>query len=55
MPKCAPPPTRTPGDAFICAECGADAKQFIEIQDNIWVEAGEASESTDETDKPAHP
>ena len=43
------------GDVFICAECQADAKQFIEIQDSIWVDAGEAGESTDENDKPAHP
>ena len=43
------------GDVFICAECQADAKQFIEIQDSIWVEVGEAGESTDETDKPTHP
>lgn len=43
------------GDVFVCAECQADAKQFIAIQDSIWVEAGEAGESTDETDKLAHP
>lgn len=43
------------GDVFICAECRADAKRFIEIQDSIWGEAGAASESTDVTDKPAHP
>jgi hypothetical protein len=42
------------GDIFISAECQADAHQFIEIQDSIWVQAGEA-ESTDETEKPAHP
>ena len=42
------------GDIFICAECQADANQFIEIQDSISVQAGEA-ESTDETKKPAHP
>ena len=42
------------GDIFICAECQADAKQFIEIQDSIRVEAGGAGESTDETEKPAH-
>jgi hypothetical protein len=40
---------------FICAECEADAKQFIEIQDDIWVEAGEPGASTDETDEPTHP
>ena len=42
-------------DVFVCAECQADAKQFIAIQDSICVEAGEAGESTDETDKLAHP
>jgi hypothetical protein len=41
------------GDVFICAECQADAKQFIEIQDIIWAEIAETSESTDGTDKPA--
>jgi len=40
---------------FVCAECEADAKQFIAIQDSIWVEAGEADESTYETDKLTHP
>jgi hypothetical protein len=43
------------GDVFVCAECQADATQFIEIKDSIWVEAGEAEESTGETDEPAHP
>jgi hypothetical protein len=43
------------GDTFICAECEADAKQFVEIQERMWIEAGEAGESTDVTDKPAHP
>ncbi len=32
----------------------ADANQFIEIQDSMWAQAGEA-ESTDETEKPADP
>lgn len=41
------------GDVFICAECQADAKQFIEIQDSIWAETAETSESSDGTDKPA--
>jgi len=41
------------GDVFICAECQADAKQFIEIQDSIWAEIAETRESTDGTDKPA--
>lgn len=43
------------GDVFICAECEADAKQFIEIQDDIWVEADEPGATTDETDEPTHP
>ena len=41
------------GDVFICSECQADAKQFIEIQDSIWAETAETSESSDGTDKPA--
>ena len=43
------------GDVFICADCEAAAKQFIEIQHSIWVEAGEEGESSDETDNPARP
>ena len=43
------------GDVFICAECQADASQFIEIQDSIWGEAGAVGASTGHTDKPAHP
>jgi hypothetical protein len=27
------------GDDFICVGCQADAKQFIAIQDAVWVEA----------------
>jgi hypothetical protein len=42
------------GDVFICAECQADATQFIEIQDSIWGEEGAAGASTSDTDKPAH-
>ena len=42
------------GDVFIYVECQADAKQFVEIQDSIWA-VGDAGESTDETDTPAHP
>ena len=41
------------GDVFICAECQADAKQFIEIQDSIWIETAETSASSEGTDKPA--
>ena len=37
------------GDVFICAECQADAKQFIEIQGSIWAE----SPVCVGTDKPA--
>jgi hypothetical protein len=54
---CQRPRTRGPhsqaGDVFICADCEAAAKQFIEIQDRMWVEAGQEGESTDETDDPA--
>ncbi len=39
------------GDVFICAECQADAKQLFEIQDSIWAETGETSESADGTRK----
>lgn len=39
------------GDVFICAGCQADAKQLIEIQDSIWAEAAETSESGDGTHK----
>lgn len=41
------------GDVFICAECQADAREFIEIQDSIWAEIAKTSESSDGTDKPA--
>ena len=43
------------GDVFICTECQANAKQFIEIQDGIWAEIPEPSDSGDQTDKPADP
>jgi hypothetical protein len=36
------------GDVFICADCDAAAKQFLEIRDSMWVEAGEEGESTDD-------
>ncbi len=39
------------GDVFICAECQADAKQLIDIQDSIWVEATEAGDATGDTDE----
>jgi hypothetical protein len=42
------------GDLFICAQCQADAKQFIEIQDSIWSEAGEVGASTNATDNSAN-
>ena len=41
------------GDVFICAECQADAKQLIEIQDSVWAETAETSESSDGTHKAA--
>jgi hypothetical protein len=34
------------GDAFICAECQADATQFIDIQDLIWCEANQTADAT---------
>ena len=40
-------------DVFICAQCCADAKQLIEIQESIWGEPGDASDSANEPDKPA--
>jgi hypothetical protein len=43
------------GDLFICAECQADAEQFIEIQDTLWLEAGFAGESTDGVTTPTQP
>ncbi len=42
-------------DIFICAECEADAEQFIEIQDTLWPEAGVAGESTDAATTPTQP
>lgn len=39
------------GDVFICAECQDDAKQLIDIQDSIWVEANKAGDATGDTDK----
>lgn len=41
------------GDVFICTECQANAKQFIEVQDSIRAEIPEPSDSSDQTDKPA--
>ena len=43
------------GDIFICAECQADAEQFIEIQDTLWLKAGFAGESTDGATTPTQP
>ena len=40
------------GDVFICIECRAGAKQFIEIQDSFWRDGSETSQSSDKTDKP---
>jgi hypothetical protein len=39
------------GDIFICSECQANAKNLFEIQDRIWPEIAETSESTDGTEK----
>ena len=43
------------GDVFICTECQANAKQFLEIQDRIWADTAEPSDSSDQTDKAADP
>jgi hypothetical protein len=43
------------GDIFICAECEADAEQFIEIQDTLWPEAGVAGESPNGATTPTQP
>jgi hypothetical protein len=43
------------GDIFICAGCQADAEQFIEIQDTLWLKAGVAGESTDGATMPTQP
>lgn len=43
------------GDLFICAQCQADARQLIEIQDSIWGETGAMSDSPDQSDEPADP
>ena len=48
-------PAINAGDVFVCADCEAAAQQFTEIQDSMWVEAGEDGESTDEIDNPARP
>lgn len=40
------------GDVFICAGCQADAKQFIDFQDSIRVQAGEADDRTTATEHP---
>ena len=40
------------GDVFICAQCQADAKQFLEIQDRIWPGASETGGSIDEPNDP---
>ena len=46
-------PKVTQATSFICAQCCADAKQLIEIQESIWGEPGDASDSANEPDKPA--
>ena len=38
------------GDVFICTECQANAKQFIEVQDSVWAEIAEPSDSSDQTE-----
>lgn len=47
------------GEIFICVDCVADAKTFIEMQDAIWNPTGElqtgAGEISSEAEKPEHP
>jgi hypothetical protein len=43
------------GDVFVCLQCQADARQFLEIQDSIWPEARAAGDSSTDIDKPTHP
>jgi hypothetical protein len=47
------------GEIFVCVDCQADAKKFIEIQDSIWAAAGDADtragELSNEAQKPEHP
>jgi len=33
------------GEIFICVDCQADAKKFIEIQDAIWDSPGDADKA----------
>ena len=35
------------GDIFICSECQANAKKLFEIQDSIWAEIVDTSESAE--------
>ncbi len=39
------------GDIFICSERQANAKKLFEIQDSIWAEIVDTSESTEGTEK----
>ena len=47
------------GEIFICADCQADAKQFIEIQDSLFGPAGRErgleSEPSNESQRPEQP
>ena len=43
------------GDIFICSECQANAKKLFEIQDSIWAEIVDTSESTEGTQKSPDP
>ena len=47
------------GEIFVCVDCRADAKKFIEIQDAIWDPAVDTDTSADEisneAEKPEHP
>ena len=39
------------GDIFICSECQANAKKLLEIQDSIWAELVDTSESAPPVEK----
>jgi hypothetical protein len=47
------------GEIFICIDCQADAKQFIEIQDSLLGHAGDAreleGEPSNESQRPEQP
>ncbi len=42
-------------DIFISCGCQADAAEFVEIQDTLWLEAGVAGEPTGGASTPTQP